>query len=147
MAEMAWPFQPLPGRDGLEAEAAGEDRVLRSHWARQQLAWFKRQDGDARPAAAPVLAQAIELAEDVRLIAIEGELVGELGNVLIEQAGPGLTFPLGYSNGTGLYLPSSRMIAEGGYEVESYYEYGFPAPLAPGMEAILAQTVRTLAAG
>jgi hypothetical protein len=29
------------------------------------------------------------------------------------------------------------MIDEGGYEVLSYHEYGQPAPLAKGMEAII----------
>jgi hypothetical protein len=36
-----------------------------------------------------------------------------------------------------MYLPTDAMIPEKGYEVESYYEYGFPAPLVPGMETIL----------
>ncbi len=53
------------------------------------------------------------------------------------------TFALGYSNGTGLYLPSSRMIAEGGYEVDSYFEYGFSAPLAAGMEKIITREIST----
>ncbi|HVF09887.1 MAG TPA: hypothetical protein VNA16_03745, partial [Abditibacteriaceae bacterium] len=53
-------------------------------------------------------------------------------------------FPLGYTDGTQLYLVTSTQIDEGGYEVESYTEYGFPAPLAKGTEAILQQTLAQL---
>jgi hypothetical protein len=84
------------------------------------------------------------LAKGFRLLAIEGELVGELGNHLMREGGEGVTMPLGYSNGTGLYLPSSRMISEGGYEVESHHEYGYGAPLATGAERILSDAVTAL---
>jgi neutral ceramidase len=81
--------------------------------------------------------QCLGLADRVKLVAVEGELTGEVGNRVLERLGPGFHFALGYSNGTGLYLPASRMIPEGGYEVESVAEYGYPAPLAPGWETEL----------
>ena len=58
--------------------------------------------------------------------------------------GDGVTFPIGYSNGTGLYLPVSKMLPEGGYEVESYWEYGFPSPLAENMEEIVSDALSQL---
>ena len=85
--------------------------------------------------------QRLRLAEQVRIVAVEGELTGEVGNQILAQLGQGVHFALGYSNGTGLYLPASRMIPEGGYEVESFAEYGFQAPLAVGWEAQLDQLV------
>ncbi|MBT4482418.1 MAG: hypothetical protein HOC71_01930, partial [Candidatus Latescibacteria bacterium] len=39
---------------------------------------------------------------------------------------------------------SSKMIDEGGYESESYYEYRHPASLAKGVENILLQGIREL---
>ena len=36
------------------------------------------------------------------------------------------------------------MLDEGGYEADSYYEYGFPAPLAKGMEDILRDSIAEL---
>ena len=62
------------------------------------------------------------------------------------QVDSGTTFPLGYTNGQGLYLPIERMLAEGGYEVESAYEYGFAAPLGPGYERLLSQALDGLRA-
>ena len=67
----------------------------------------------------------------------EGEPVGALGRQVVARYAAGVTFPLGYSNGMGLYLPTSHMLPAGGYEVESYYEYGYPAPLAAGIEEVL----------
>ena len=51
---------------------------------------------------------------------------------------------MGYSDGCQLYLPSSKMIDEGGYEAESAWEYRFPAPLAKGVEDILTAAVEQL---
>jgi hypothetical protein len=36
------------------------------------------------------------------------------------------------------------MIEEGGMEVTSYWEYGFPAPLAKGMESIFDNAVNEI---
>lgn len=142
MVDSLWPFQALPTRADLERAAAGQNEILRT-WAASLLGVLN--SGSPLPAAAPVRIQRIDLAEDVRLVAIEGELVGELGNHVIAGGGAGLTFALGYSNGTGLYLPSSRMVPEGGYEVDSYYEYGFPARLAPGVEQVIDGALAALA--
>jgi neutral ceramidase len=81
--------------------------------------------------------QTLRLADRVRLVAVEGELTGEVGNRVLERLGPGVHFALGYSNGTGLYLPSTRMLPERGYEVDSFGEYGYPAALAAGWESEL----------
>jgi hypothetical protein len=79
------------------------------------------------------------------MVALEGEPVAELGFLMRRCFRSGVTFALGYTNGEGLYLPTSAMLAEGGYEVESYYEYGLPAPLASGIEAVLEREIRALA--
>jgi hypothetical protein len=56
----------------------------------------------------------------------------------------GVTFALGYTNGDALYFVASQMFDEGGYEPEGYWQYGFPAPLAPGTERTLAAGVQRL---
>jgi hypothetical protein len=72
------------------------------------------------------------------LIATEGEPVSDHGLHMLSMF-PGVTFPLGYANGEAAYLPSSRMLSEGGYEVDSFWEYGLPSQFAPGMEDQLRQ--------
>jgi len=142
LVEMNLPLGPALGRDelirviegvkSLGPEAPSGDKA-RGLWAEEQLRLIDRGFGLA--AAAPVLVQGISLSPGLRLVAVEGELTADLGHLIRDYYGGGLTFPLGYSNGARMYLPSSRMIDEGGYEVESYWEYRQPAPLVKGVEA------------
>jgi hypothetical protein len=135
---MAWPLQPAPTRTQLETELTGPQEIRRL-WAGRQIERLDR--GEVLASHTPVLLQAVQLADGVRLVALEGEPVAGIGKIIQRHVDSGVTFPLGYTNGQGLYLPTERMLAEGGYEVESAYEYGFPAPLAPGYEAILNATL------
>ena len=136
-----WPLQAIPDRCAF-AEALREPGVARRTWAERHLRLLDR--GLPIAESAEIIVQGITLGEGLRLIAIEGEMVGELGLEIIAACEPGLTFPLGYSNGLGLYLPNTRMVGEGGYEVDSYYEYGFAAPLREGTEQILRDAVAEL---
>jgi hypothetical protein len=96
------------------------------------------------PEAVPVTVHGLQIGKDLRIIGIEGEAVGELGHLVLDFYGDGITFPLGYSNGAQLYLPTDAMLDEGGYEVVSYYEYRQPARLAKGIEAILTDALHQL---
>lgn len=138
LAEMRWPLERAPGRAALEKALHGEHEGRRT-WAGKQL-----EDLDRRgrlTASAPVLVQALRLGGGLRIVALEGEPTAGIGRQLIEAAGGGVTFALGYSNGLGLYLPTERMLDEGGYEVDSFWEYGLPARLKPGYEKMLRQAL------
>ena len=143
LIETEWPLQPLPDRAGFEAQLATASEV-RAFAIREHLDRLDR--GLPNPEAARILVHGIQLAAGFRIVAVEGEMVGELGNHIKSLYPAGITMPLGYSNGTGLYLPSSRMIPEGGYEAISQHEYGYGAPLAPGMEGILSAAATDLRA-
>jgi len=84
-----------------------------------------------------VIIQGLQLGKGLRLIGIESEAVAEWGPFIDKFYGGGITFSLGYTNGQGLYLPVSSMLDEGGYEVDSYWEYGYPSRLAKGMENVV----------
>jgi hypothetical protein len=57
-----------------------------------------------------------------------------------------VTFPLGYTNGCEIYLPADRMLPEHGYEVDSFWEYHYPAPLVTGIDARVVEAVRRVQA-
>jgi len=143
VTEIHCPLAAPPGLAELEEIACGGDEVRRL-WAREQLQRLERDY--PLPKAASLLVQGLKLGEGLRLIAVEGEPVGDLGRVMLEHYADGVTAPLGYSNGMGLYLPSSRMLAEGGYEVGSFHEFGYPARLAPGVEQHLVRALAELRA-
>jgi len=136
-----WPLADAPSREELELVAEGGHR-LRRMWARGLLA--ATAAGRDLAAHADIQVQGIQIGSGLRAIAIEGELVAELGLLTLSRFDNGVTFALGYSNGTGLYLPTTAMLAEGGYEAESYHEYGFPSPLAPGVENVLTRAIGDL---
>ncbi len=146
LVEAGLPLSGIPDRAELESlRAAPEpDLDLRRLWAGRQLELLDAH-GTLSPLA-PVLIHSIRLAENIRLLALEGEPVAAWGWAIEKDfRSTGDTIPLGYSNGQGLYLPVESNLAEGGYEVESVYEYGFPgAQLAPGFSAPLLAMFRAM---
>ena len=141
LLETHWPLGPLPDRRELESLLTHEVQVRRQT-AGRHLRWLDR--GIELPTSASILVQGAVLGRGVRIVALEGEPVGDLGRQILDAFAGGVTFPLGYSNGLGLYLVTTRMLREGGYEPESYYEYGYPAPLAEGTEVVLAAAIAEL---
>jgi len=139
LAETQWPMDPPLDAAGYAAVAADAGAPeIRRKWAQrmgEQLA------AGTLPASVPILVQAIQVAHGVRLVGIEGEAVHSWGRFMERFYDGGVTFPLGYCNGEGLYLPTSDMMDEGGYEVVSNWEYGWPAQLAKGYENILSATL------
>ena len=145
--EMEWSFEKAPPRSEFESIVAGtkpeeREKNVRFMWASKVLERLDR--GDILPTSVPLTAHGIKLGEGLRIVGIEGEAVAGWGKYIEGSFGSGVTFPLGYCDGTGLYLPTSEMLPEGGYEVISYWEYGFPAPLAPGMEDCVADALTRL---
>jgi hypothetical protein len=133
--ELQWPVQTPLDRAGFQAlldDPATDE--LHCLWVQAQLARLDR--GQTLPTAVPVTLHGIQLGGGVRLVALEGEAVAEWG-LMFRDHFAGVTFPLGYTDGAQLYLVTSHMLDEGGYEAESYYLFGQPAPLARSMEGIV----------
>lgn len=143
LIETRWPLAAVSGPAELEAiRDDGQTAEGRRAWARDCLHRLTRLG--ALPEAVGVLVHGLQIGRGLRLIGFEGELVGELGNLVLRRYRDGVTFPLGYTNGAQIYLPSSRQIPQGGYEVDNYWEYHWPAPLAGGTDGIVARAIRKL---
>ena len=144
LVELSLPLQPSSSRESYRAIAddAGA-RGPKRKWAQRQIDRLDRQE--KLPQAASLLLQGIQLGRNLRLIAVEAEVLAPLGALIDRFYTDGITFPLGYSNGTAFYLPTSQMIEkEGGYEVNSFWEYGLPAGLDVGVENILVEGLKRL---
>jgi hypothetical protein len=145
--EMEWALEETPPRSEFEAIVANtkpEDRPqnVRYMWAMKTIERLDR--GDALSVSVPLAVHGVKLGDGLRILGIEGEAVAGWGRFIEKHYGGGITFPLGYCDGTGLYLPTSEMLPEGGYEVVSSWEYGYPAPLAPGMEDAVEKALQEL---
>jgi hypothetical protein len=79
--------------------------------------------------------QAVRFGKDLTLLALGGEVVVDYAlRVKREYAGESLIVA-GYSNAVMCYIPSERVLGEGGYEaVDNLVYYGKPGPFAPGVE-------------
>jgi neutral ceramidase len=144
---MNWPLAPAGRMDYeeiLKNPKTGDQsspEILKL-WAKEQLAALDR--GYELPTSVEITLHGIRLGNGLRLVGIEGEAVAELG-LLIDKSYPqGTTFALGYTDGAQMYLPTSKMLDEGGYEVVSFWEYRKPSRLAKGMERILMDSLAQL---
>ncbi|NUP98724.1 MAG: hypothetical protein HUU35_02590 [Armatimonadetes bacterium] len=139
LTEVDWPLQPALNREEYAAQLTGNRNDLKQRSLALQVERLDR--GQTLTDSAPLLVQGIQLGEGLRLVAIEGEPCAPFAHQAEGFFGAGVTFPLGYSNGTGLYLVTTQQLAEGGYEPESYWEYLFPAPPRAGFEHPLAEAL------
>jgi len=147
--EMVWRLEPTPSRAefaSVVASTPAEARAKDVHymWAAKQLERLDR--GDVLPTSATLTTHGVQIGRGLRIVGIEGEAVGAWGAFIDKFYDEGITFPLGYTDGTGLYLPTSEMLPEGGYEVVSSWEYGLPSRLASGMEKEVVRALKELRA-
>lgn len=80
------------------------------------------------------------------IVSIGGEVVVDYAIAIKQMLGPG-TFVMGFSNDLFAYVPSQRVLREGGYEgATSQMEYGFPSKWREDIESRLLTAIRELAA-
>ncbi len=146
--EMEFPMIPPASREELESavkkpvpHSESEPEAMR-RWAKEKITMLDR--GYGLPKTVPVTAHGVRIGKGLRIVGIEGEIVAELGKQIIQAYPAGVTFPLGYTDGAQIYIPTTAMLDQGGYEVESFWEYRHPARLAKGIEQVLAKGIEQL---
>jgi hypothetical protein len=83
---------------------------------------------------------------DQTLVALGGEVVVDYAITIKRMLGRG-TFVFGFSNDLMSYIPSLRVLREGGYEGDTaQLEYGMPAKWREDVESRILDSVRALAA-
>jgi hypothetical protein len=118
-------------RATFEQEAASPD-PFRQRRARLMLAAYD----EARPVrSTPYPVQAIRFGRDVTLLALAGETVVDYA-LRVKRELPGESLIVaGYCHDVMGYIPSRRVLREGGYEaVENTIYYGLPGPFAETVE-------------
>jgi O-phosphoseryl-tRNA(Cys) synthetase len=111
--EVLLDFAPPPDREELERTAATEKQPASGH-ARRLLKELA-ETGKIR-AGYPCPIQVVRFGDDLTLVAIGGEVVVDYSlRLKRELAGPAV-WVAGYSNDVFTYVPSVRVLKEGGYE-------------------------------
>lgn len=132
------PF-PNYSREYFQGRVDNADRVV-ADAARYQLGLMDKGI-TIRSLTYPV--QVLRFGKDLTLIALGGEtLIDYAVRLKREYAGED-TIVAGYSNDVFAYIPSRRVIKEGGYEADSSQYYsGLPGPFREDIEDIIVAAVR-----
>jgi hypothetical protein len=139
------PFAPPPGRAELEARLQDPDVYVRRH-ARLMLDTLA--DHGRLPAAQPAPVQVWRFGGAFALVAIGGEVVVDYAVRLKKDNPDRRLWVAGYSNDVFGYLPSRRVLKEGGYEGGgAMIYYGRPGPFAAEVEELIHGQVRALMDG
>jgi len=103
-------------------------------------------DRDGRlPSEYPYPLQVWQFGQDVTLIAMAGEVVVDYALRLKRELGMEKVWVAGYSNDVFAYIPSLRVLREGGYEAEgAMLYYCQPGAFDPSVEETIVQKAHEL---
>jgi neutral ceramidase len=136
------PFQTPPTRDELQTRLKTQKGMAARH-ARQLLDELERDGRIADRYPYPV--QVWQLGSGLTLIALGGVVVVDYSLRFKQEYGWNDTWVAGYSNDVMGYIPSRRVLEEGGYEAGgAMVNYGRPGPVTAAIEDTIAGKVEEL---
>jgi len=135
-------FAEPPSQLQLEQQAQSSDKYER--WHAEMLLKELKQSGKIN-AQYPYLVHVVQFGSDLTLVALAGEVVVDYSlRLKAELPGPPL-WVAGYSNDVFGYVPSLRVLQEGGYEGGGAMLYtDLPGPFAPSVEKQVIDKVHEL---
>jgi hypothetical protein len=144
LARIELPLQTLPDRAALTATAAKNDAD--GYNAQWQLAKLDR--GEALLTAIDYPIQVWTFGDSLAMVFLAGEVCVDYSLRLKKELDASRLWLNGYTNDFGCYIPSERLLQEGGYGGGGEINYfALPAKLAPGMEEkIIAEVHRQVPA-
>ncbi len=136
------PFHEVPTREDLQRRLNDKNVFIRRH-AKRLLAELDR-DGKL-PVSYPYPVQIWQFGRGLKFIALGGEVVVDYSLRLKNEFGFDHTWVAGYSNDILAYIPSLRVLKEGGYEGGGAMIYfGRPGPFGAAVEEIIVEKVHDL---
>lgn len=133
-------FAHVPSREEVESDAQSTDKYVAMR-AKIYLEWLDA--GQEIPGTYSYPIQIWRLGQDLVFIALGGEVVVDYALRLKDEYGPKRTWVAGYANDVMAYIPSRRVLDEGGYEGGgAMIYYGLPSPWAPTIEDNIVDAVR-----
>lgn len=130
--EVELPLQTPPTREQLEKDAGGQDIYVKL----RAQAYLKRLDaGQPLPLAVKLPLAALRLGDDLTFVLMGGEVVVDYSRRIKREFAGDHPWAIGYAYEVPCYIPTTRLIKEGGYETEhSMIFYGFYGPFQVGIE-------------
>jgi hypothetical protein len=141
--EVELPLVTPPTRDQLEREVRHDDVYVRS---RAQSYLNLLGAGQPLPESVTLPLAMLRLGDDLTFVLMGGEVVVDYSRRIKRIFAADHPWPVGYAYEVPCYIPSARLIKEGGYETESsMIYYGFYGPFRGSIEGQLLDSLQTLA--
>ncbi len=135
------PFGDLPSREQLATDAKGTGS--KAFVAQHFLASLER--GESLPTSLDYSITTWRFGDALTMVFLPGEVVAGYSLRLKRELGDTPLWITAYANDVPCYIPTKRIIAEGGYEVDrSMQSYGQPTRFAPEIEETVIGAVHTL---
>jgi hypothetical protein len=135
-------FAEPPSREQLEVKAKSKDKYDRRH--AEVLLEELEKNGKIRTTY-PYLVQVVRFGEDLTMVALAGEVVVDYSLRLKSELPGRAVWVAAYSNDVFGYIPSVRVLTEGGYEAGGAMRYtDLPGPFAPSVEQRVVSKVHQL---
>ena len=140
--EVELSLAPPPGREQLERDARSADVSVKQ----RAEAYLKLLNaGQPLPESVKLPIAALRLGNDLTFMLMAGEVVVDYSRRLKRLLADDQPWPIGYAYEVPCYIPSARLIKEGGYETESsLIYYGFYGPFRGEIEALLVMRLEAL---
>ncbi len=139
--EVDLPFDLLPTREELERQARSSNQY---EVQRAKLLLAQLDAGQPLSPTYPYPVQLWRLGPDLLFVTLGGEVVVDYALRLKAELGRERTWVAAYTNDVMAYIPSRRVLTEGGYEGGgAMLYYGLPAIWAPEVEAMIVKQVHS----
>ena len=141
LRKLELPLEPPPDRAALErrAKLAGSE----GFFAQSLIDRLDR--GESLATHVPYSVQTWCFGDDLAMVFLAGEVVVDYALRLKWEIDHDRLWVVAYSNDVPCYIPSRRVLSEGGYEADlSMVFYGHPTRFAPATEDLIIQTVHAL---
>jgi neutral ceramidase len=141
--EVELEFHRLPTKEQLQTDLKNSSRYT---VARAKLLLSEWERDGSLPATWPYPIQVWKVGDGLNWVALGGELVVDYQLRLKRELGEDSTWVTGYANDVMAYIPSERVLEEGGYEGDtSMIVYQLPSKWKAGLEDQIVSTVHRLA--
>ena len=137
--EINLPLDELPTKSQIEADAQSANKFVA---ARAKLLLNQLESGPLSQTC-PYPISCWNLGNDIQFVFLGGEVVVDYAVRLKSELRGTKTWVAGYANDVMAYIPSRRVLLEGGYEGGgAMVYYGLPTIWAPSVESNIVQAVR-----
>lgn len=140
--EVDLPFEDAPNREQIEKDARSSDVYIRN---RAEASLKLLNAGKPLPASLKLPLSAIRIGDDLTFVAMGGEVVVDYDRRFKRLFAADHPWLIGYAYEVPCYIPSVRILKEGGYEAQSsLIYYGFYGPFRARIEDILVRKMTEL---